>query len=183
MCNCTHVHNPLVKYFPAAKAAPKASVGALVVTADDITQALIQWDAIAAGVDAAVNACPGLDPSTKAEWQAYYAGYQTFSAANKNHFYFALGLPEIGDQVITYEHGISAWNDTIKAKCPNDIQPTTPTQDVIAGNDSILPTGKGTADAAAAIGDTVVKVGVVIGAIFLAVELLPLFRHSTKAYR
>lgn len=181
MCNCTHVHNPLVKYFPAPQ--PKSMVGALVVTADDITQALTQWDANAAGVDAAVNACPALDPSTKAEWQAYYNGYQTFSRANKNHWYFALGLPEIGDQVISYEHGISAWNDTIKAKCPNDVQPTSTTQDVIAGNDSVLPTGKGTADAATAIGNTVVKVGVVVGAIFLAVELLPLFRHHTRAYR
>jgi hypothetical protein len=184
MCNCTHVNNPLVKNFGAAKAAsPAMQVGALIVTADDITQALVQWDGVAAGVDAAVNACPSLDPSTKAEWEDFYGGYQTFSRANKNHFYFALGLPEIGDQVITYEQGITAWNTTIASKCSNDVQPIPTTQNQVAANDSLLPSAASTQGAVTAIGDTVVKVGLVVGAIFLAVELLPLLRHHTRAYR
>lgn len=155
----------------AARANAHQSVGALIVTADDITQALTQWDATAVGVDQAVQACTTLDAATRAEWATFYAGYQVFSAANKNHFFFALGLPEISDQVIVYEQQISAWGATIKSKCANDVQPVPTSQDVIAQNNAALP---GATQAVTSVTSSVSKLIAIAGVVFLAIEFAPM---------
>jgi hypothetical protein len=87
----------------------------IVVTAYDIQQSLIQDDATAASIDQGVQACAGLDATTKAEWTTFYTGYQAFSTANKNLSWFTLGLPNIGDQVVSYETQLQAWSTKLAA--------------------------------------------------------------------
>jgi hypothetical protein len=89
------------------------------VTAADIASALHQTDATAAGLDASVNACKTIDPLLKAQWVAFYDGYQKFSQANQNLGFFTLGLANIGDQVVSYEGQLDMWSEVISKSCPN----------------------------------------------------------------
>jgi hypothetical protein len=90
-----------------------------VVTAEAITSALIKLDAAAAQTDAAVTACSKIDPQQRAAWQSWYAGYQKFSTANQNHGYFALGLAEIGDEVVAYSDELAQWHAQLEPICGN----------------------------------------------------------------
>ena len=109
-----------------------------VVTADDITAALVRTDAQANAIDDAVTACAELDASTRAQWADFLAGYRVFSAENKNHFPLALGLPNIGNEVVGYEHELNAWATTIRAKCTNLVVPLLDTHDEVANRTSGL---------------------------------------------
>jgi hypothetical protein len=86
-----------------------------IVTANDITSALIRLDAIAAQIDRGVAACTKLDPTIRGQWSDWLAGYTKFSDANKNLFYFTLGLAEIGDEVVAYGQDLKAWNQRLEA--------------------------------------------------------------------
>jgi hypothetical protein len=97
-----------------------------VVTAADITSALVRLDSLASQIDRGVQACAKLDPTTRAQWNDWLAGYQKFSAENKDHFYFALGLAEIGDETVAYGNDLRNWNTTLRdAGCntPPDFTP------------------------------------------------------------
>lgn len=111
----------------------------IVVTADDITQALIKDDAQADALDTVFKSCPTLSPATRTSWTAFVAGYRTFSANNKDHSMFALGLPAIGDQVVNYEHELAGWQDIANEQCGGGkkIAPTPGAHDE-AGNNNPL---------------------------------------------
>lgn len=102
---------------PFAKKQIKANFGGgVVVTAADITSALIQDDATAAGIDSGIAAVrEKLDPNLVAQWVTFYQGYQKFSADNKDLNFFTLGLPNIGDQVVAYESQLKAWATKLQA--------------------------------------------------------------------
>ena len=109
-----------------------------VVTADDITAALIRTDAQAKAIDDAVNACQELPASTKTQWADFLAGYRQFSADNKDHSFLALGLPNIGNEVVGYEHELNAWATKIQTQCPNLVVPQIDTHDEVADRNDDL---------------------------------------------
>lgn len=97
----------------------------LVVTADDITAALIQDDATAASIDSTVQAQKDkLPPQVVVNWGMFYAGYKSFSAKNKNLSFWTLGLPNIGDQVVSYEMQLKTWNESLQAAGAVNLPPT-----------------------------------------------------------
>lgn len=107
-----------------------------VVTADDITAALIRTDAQAKAIDDAVSGCAELDASTKTQWSDFLTGYREFSDENKDRSFFALGLPNIGNEVVGYEHELNNWATTIRAKCANLVVPLLDTHDEVANRTS-----------------------------------------------
>jgi hypothetical protein len=110
----------------------------LVVTAADITSAIVRIDAAAQGVNDAFNACPQLDAATKAAWTAWYTGWQAWETANKNLGYFTLGLPEIGNQAVAYESDVAGWQADADRLCGSSI-PILETQSQAAEQNSALP--------------------------------------------
>ena len=86
----------------------------LLVTADDITQALIKTDALVNALDANVSA-NAIDANVRRSWEAFRDGYRAFSANNRALPWYTLGLPAIADQEIAYEHELAGWQSLIDA--------------------------------------------------------------------
>lgn len=89
----------------------------VVVTADNIRSAIVQLDATARTIDTAVDACTSLDPLTRAQWKTFYAGYKLFADTNRDIGFFTFGLPNLGDQVVSYEGQMDSWYKLIAQKC------------------------------------------------------------------
>jgi len=128
-----------------------------VTTPNDIDSALLRTDAAAEAIDQTFASCPNLDSHTRDTWGAYYQAYKTFSTSNKNHWFFALGLPEIWDQIVAYEHELGDWQGIASKQCGGD-GPT------LVAHDTVNPAGFGI--------DTGTKALIGIGLVTLAVIVL-----------
>jgi hypothetical protein len=122
-----------------------------VVTADDITQALVKLDHAVNATDIAQGACTNLVPLLRTQWQTWLNGYQAFSAANKHRGFFALGLPAIGDEVVAYSEELAVWSEKIGAVCPN-FSPYVSPSDVGGRGDLEIGIGLGVAGLIAVVG-------------------------------
>ena len=134
----------------------------LVVTAADIASSLAQDDATAKTIDTGITYALHLDPALVAQWKTFYAGYQAFSNRNKNLGYFTLGLPNIGDQVVSYETQLANWN-TLLQKSGAVMAPTVQGAHGSTGDPSWLDKNKG----------VVVGVLVVAGLLAASVYVVP----------
>jgi hypothetical protein len=112
----------------------------ILVTAEDISSAIVRIDAAAQGVNDVFAACPQLDAGTKAAWSAWYAGWQAWEKANNNLSYFTLGLPAIGNQAIAYENDVAGWQEDADRICSASI-PVLVTQTKIADQNAALGPG------------------------------------------
>lgn len=104
----------------------------LVVTAGDISAALIKTDATVTALDGTVQANRArMDPSVVRSWEVYRDGYRTFSTANRDLSWYTLGLPAIGDQVLAYERELAGWQSLIDAATGVVTAPPTVPQDTV----------------------------------------------------
>ena len=110
----------------------------LIVTAADITSAITQVSGDASGLDSVFQSCTALGAGTKAAWTAWYSGWQTFAAANSNLGYFTLGLPDIGDEVVSYQTELAGWQQTANSKCGTSL-PVITTIPQVADQNLALP--------------------------------------------
>lgn len=110
----------------------------ILVTAEDITSAIVRIDAAATGVSDVFSNCPNLDVGTKQAWGAWYAGWQTWAEQNKDLNYFTLGLPAIGNQAVAYESDIAGWQQDANQICGSFI-PVLETQTEVAEANSAIP--------------------------------------------
>lgn len=112
----------------------------LLVTAEDISSAIVRIDAAAQGVNDVFSSCPDLDAGTKAAWTAWYTGWQAWEKQNSNLGYFTLGLPAIGNQAIAYENDVSGWQQDADRICNVSI-PVLTTQTTVADQNAALAPG------------------------------------------
>jgi hypothetical protein len=109
----------------------------LLVTAEDITSAIVRIDAAAQGVNDVFASCTQLDPGTKEAWSTWYAGWQQWAETNKDLNYFTLGLPAIGNQAVAYEDDIAGWQGDADRICNAQI-PILQSQTSIANRNAEL---------------------------------------------
>jgi hypothetical protein len=122
----------------------------LIVSNNDVTQALIRTDAMADSIDQAVEACKALDPLLRKQWKTWLTGadgkggYRHFSKTNRDLPFFTFGLATIFNQAVAYEHQLNAWNEKISRACRN-AQPPIMTHDNMSARawkdfaDNIVP--------------------------------------------
>ena len=118
----------------------------LLVTADDIKQALVKTDAQANALDAVFTSCATLNPATKSEWAAWLAGYRKFSTDNSDLGFFTLGLAAIADEELSYQRDLHGWQNIANAQCGGGkaIAPSGTPQDQVNEQGNPGPPGAGT---------------------------------------
>lgn len=111
----------------------------LVVTAHDITEAIVRIDAAAKGLDGVFQQCAAkMHPETITAWNAWYDGWKTWANDNKDLGYLTLGLPQIGNQAVGYEADIAGWQAVANRDCKADI-PILQSQPDVAGRNTDVP--------------------------------------------
>ena len=149
----------------------------ILLTAEDITSAIIRIDAAAQGVNSAFQSCPKLDAGTKHAWDAWYAGWQHWADTNNNLSHFTPELSSIGDQTIAYENDVAGWQEDADRICGAQIPilvPQTVSADT-AGWSHVLSAVKWVAGAVIA--------GLVIPPVVEAVHAYHAERKAKKAAR
>ena len=109
----------------------------ILVTAEDISSAIVRIDAAATGVNDIFSSCAALDVGTKQAWDAWYAGWQAWAEANKDLNYFTLGLPAIGNQAVAYESDVAGWQGDADRICGASV-PILETQAQVADQNTAL---------------------------------------------
>jgi hypothetical protein len=108
------------------------------VTPQDITSGITQVNGDASGVDAIFQNCTALDAGTKSAWADWYTGWKAFAAANSDLSFFNLGLPDIGNLVVSYQKELQGWQKTANSKCGTSV-PVVTTLPSIANENLALP--------------------------------------------
>lgn len=84
-------------------------MGGIVVTASDVKGAADTVEANAQALDLVFAKCTALDAATKTQWAGWFKGWRAWFVDHGDPYYFELGLPALGDQVVGYEHELADW--------------------------------------------------------------------------
>ena len=141
------------------------------ITPFALSGALVELDAQAAENKAAFDNCPKAGAVTADQWDAFYAGYEAWSADVHeflSHTFLIVAAPilstqdlaAIGDQMLSYQTQMNEWTDTANVTCGG------------RGTKNVPGKGLGLSTAEDLVKDLTI-LAVVVGVVYAGTQLIP----------